>query len=348
MMIPSDPTQTHMFAEAAEASAVVARQLAANAALMTDLAARLKRLNPHMLFTCARGSSDHAATFAKYLFETQIGLPTLSQAPSISSIYGDPLLHMAGQPFILVSQSGRSPDLLLSAEAAKRAGALVIALVNDATAPLADLADIVVPLHAGPETSIAATKSYIASLTAFAQLGAAWTADAPLAAAVEALPQSLADAWGADWSAGAAMLRDVRGLFVLGRGLTLGVAQEAALKFKETCGLHGEAFSIAEVVHGPMALVGPDFPVLVLPPLDRARAGLDAVLDGFAARRAPLAMAGGGHGGATELPLAAGLHPVTAPIAMVQSFYKMANALSVARGYDPDHPPLLQKVTETR
>jgi glutamine---fructose-6-phosphate transaminase (isomerizing) len=339
---------TQMFAEAAEASAVVARQQAQNAALMTDLAQRLRRLNPQIVFTCARGSSDHAATFAKYLFETRLRVPTISQAPSISSIYGGALLHMQGQPFILISQSGKSPDLLLSAEAARKAGALVIAFVNNEDSPLAKLAEIVVPLHAGPETSVAATKSYLATLAAFAHLAAEWSGDAELQSASEPLPAALATAWAADWSAGVDLLTDAQSMFVLGRGMTLSIAQEAALKFKETSGIHAEAFSIAEVAHGPMALVKPGFPLLVFPPFDKAAAGLDAIIAQFVGRGAKIAVAGGGYDGTTALPLASGLHPVTGPIAMAQSFYALVNALSVRRGYDPDHPPLLNKVTETR
>ena len=331
-----------MFAEAGEASKVVALQRAENAALMIDLARRLRGLDPQIIFTCARGSSDHAATFAKYLFETRLKIPTLSQAPSISSIYGGNLLHMKDQPFIVISQSGKSPDLLLSAQAARKAGALVIAFVNDVASPLAQIAEIVVPLHAGPEKSVAATKSYIATLAAFAHLVGEWTGDRELQMAVNALPETLAAAWSADWSAGVDRFANASSMFVLGRGLTLGVAQEAALKFKETCGIHAEAFSIAEVAHGPMALVKQDFPVLVFPPFDKAAIGLDVILAQFAKRGANIVSAGG------LLPLATGLHDVTAPIAMVQSFYAMVNALSIRRGYDPDHPPMLNKVTQTR
>lgn len=338
---------TKMFAEAAEAGAVASRQRAENNVLVADLANRLRSLDPQIIFTCARGSSDHAATFAKYLFETRLRVPTLSQAPSISSIYGA-LLHMKDQPFILISQSGKSPDLLLSAEAARKAGALVIAFVNDVESPLAELAEIVVPLHAGPEKSIAATKSYIATLAAFAHLAGEWTGDPELQTAVSALPETLETAWAADWSAGVNLFADAQSMFVLGRGLTLGVAQEAALKFKETCGIHAEAFSIAEVAHGPMALVKPGFPLLVFPPLDKAVAGLDATLSQFAGRGARIAIAGGHHGNTSNLPMRPNLHPVIGPIAMVQSFYGLVNALSVRRGYDPDHPPMLSKVTETR
>ena len=336
-----------MYAEASEGGAAAARQHALNARLIGDLAQRLRRLRPQIVFTCARGSSDHAATYAKYLIETRLRIPVVSQAPSISSIYGAPLLHMQDQPFILISQSGKSPDLLLSAEAARKAGALVIAFVNDVNSPLADLAEIVVPLHAGPEKSVAATKSYIATLCALAHLVSEWTEAKEARDAVTRLPDLLHAAWANDWSAGAEMLRDAQSMFVLGRGLTLGIAQEAALKFKETSGIHAEAFSMAEVVHGPMALVKPGFPLLIFPPKDAAAAGLDAIVHQFLGRDARIAVAGGQFDRTLSLGLPEPLDSVTAPIAMVQSFYAMVNALSVMRGYDPDRPPLLQKVTKT-
>jgi glucosamine--fructose-6-phosphate aminotransferase (isomerizing) len=342
-----------MFREAASAADLVRQQLSDNDRLLGQLAARIRASAPRLIITCARGSSDHAATFAKYLFETRLGIPTLSQAPSMSSIYGRPLLHMEGQPFIIVSQSGKSPDLLASAEAARQAGALVIAFVNDTASPLADMAEVVVPLGVGVEKSVAATKSYIAALSAFAQLAGHMQPDPLLDAAIADLPAHLAEAWQQDWSAAVDGLAQVRNCYVLGRGLTLGVALEAALKFKETCGIHGEAFSIAEVAHGPMALARPDFPVLVFPPFDAAVAGLDTVAAAFAERGAPIMLAGPGsalpgHLPVKVLPVNGVLHPVTAPIVMIQSFYRMANALALRRGLDPDNPPLLRKVTETQ
>lgn len=340
--------QTQMHIEAGQAADVVRHQLAANASLVRDTANFLRVLAPPIIFTCARGSSDHAATFAKYMFETRLRIATVSQAPSISSIYGGPLLNMKDVPFIVVSQSGRSPDLLISAEAAQTAGALVIALVNDTGSPLAQLANIVIPLHAGPETSVAATKSYIASLAAIAHLVALWSQDSDLQIGLRSLDVDLETAFAADWSAAEELFAPAQSLFVLGRGLTLAVAQEAALKFKETCGLHAEAFSLAEVAHGPMALIKPGFPLLVFPPQDKAALGLDALMEKFVARGAHIAMAGAAFPGAVQLPLAKALHPALAPIAMVQSFYALVNAIAVKRGYDPDHPPLLNKVTETR
>jgi glutamine---fructose-6-phosphate transaminase (isomerizing) len=340
--------RTQMYVEAGQAADAVRRQFAANAALMFETAKALRLLAPPIIFTCARGSSDHAATFAKYMFETRLRIATVSQAPSISSIYGDPLLNMKNIPFIVISQSGRSPDLLISAEAAKSAGALVIALVNDTSSPLAMLAHIMIPLHAGPETSVAATKSYIATLAAIAHLAAHWSQDKELQTQLESLDAALADACAADWSAAESLFVPAQSLFVLGRGLTLGIAQEAALKFKETCGLHAEAFSLAEVTHGPMALIKPGFPLLVFPPQDKAALGLEALIEKFIARGAHIAMVGPALPDVSHLPLGAGLHPALAPIAMVQSFYMLANAISVKRGYDPDHPPWLNKVTETR
>ncbi len=342
MTITARPTQMH--AEAGQASFVVTRQYHENEMLIHDLAKRLKAANPSILFTCARGSSDHAATFAKYLFETRLRIPTVSQAPSLASVYGAPLLHMAGQPFILISQSGKSPDLILSAVAARKAGAIVIAIVNDTGSPLAQAAEHVIPLHAGEETSVAATKSFIASLSALAHLAAAWAEDEELKQSIQALPALLTDAWICDWSAAIPRLIPANSLFTLGRGLTLGIAQEAALKFKETSGIHAEAFSIAEVAHGPMALAKEGFPLLVFPPLDAARQGLDSIVKRLADRGAVPLIAGE----TPALPMPAGLHPVTGPIAMVQAFYGLVNAVSLARGLDPDHPPLLSKVTETR
>ncbi len=343
-MIAAD---TLMHQEASEAASVVARQFKSNEALRDDLAARLRALKPDLIFTCARGSSDHAATYAKYLFETRLGIPTLSHAPSIVSLYGRTLLNMKGQLFLLISQSGKSPDLLMSAEMAKDTGALVVALVNDMSSPLATMADVAVPLDAGPERSVAATKSYIASLFAIVTLVARWQEDGALEADCGALPVALEQAFANDWSPAVPALRDAQSLFVLGRGLTLGIAQEAALKFKETCGIHAEAFSLAEVAHGPMALVKQGFPLLVFPPGDAAAKGLDAALDGFAERGARIIEAGGSDADRMCLPVPA-LNPALAPIAMIQSFYRLVNALAVARGFDPDHPPSLNKVTQTR
>ena len=341
-----DPDTTKMHVEAAETADAVARQFATNAPVIAALAEHLRAQPPRFIVTCARGSSDHAATYGKYLFETTLGLVTASASPSVGSVYAV-APKLAGALFIAISQSGKSPDLLRNAEIAKASGAMVVALVNVADSPLAKLADTVIPLHAGPENSVAATKSYLCSLAALLQLTAHWSGDADLLAATQSLPDALRNAWDEDWSSLVGGLRLARSLFVIGRGLGLAAAQEAALKFKETCGLHAEAFSSAEVKHGPMAIVGPDFPVLVFAQDDDTGASTAAVAEEFRRRGAPVWLARPGAAGDGVLPLPRSPHPAITPLLTVQAFYRAANALAIARGHDPDVPPHLNKVTET-
>jgi glucosamine--fructose-6-phosphate aminotransferase (isomerizing) len=201
-------------------------------------------------------------------------------------------------------------------------------------------------MAAGPETSVAATKSYIASLSAIVHLVACWTSDQTLINSLMRAPDQLEQAWNLPWGTALPILQPANNLFVLGRGYGLGVAQEAALKFKETCGLHAEAFSAAEVKHGPMALVGRGFPVLILSQNDESRSGVEKLAAEFLARGADVLMAGASATGAVALPTVAS-HAVIEPLLMVQSFYRMIATLAPARGFDPDRPPHLNKVTET-
>ncbi|MBS0566410.1 MAG: SIS domain-containing protein [Proteobacteria bacterium] len=340
------PNQTKMHHEAGEAADAIRRQLAANDAIVAALVERLRAAPPRFIVTCARGSSDHAATFGKYVFETQIGLMTASASPSISSIY-QARQQLAGALYIAISQSGGSPDLVRAASGAREAGAHVVALVNIEDSPLAKVADTVVPLRAGPELSVAATKSYLCALSALVHVAARWNGDEALFAALQATPAAMRATWAMDWSPLVDGLAGANNLFVVGRGLGLGAAQEAALKLKETCGLHAEAFSSAEVKHGPMALVGRDFPVLFLTQQDESFAGTREVADEFAARGAKVWLTSPDAAQPQRLPVAAAPHPVCAPLIAVQGFYKAANALSIARGHNPDMPPHLNKVTRT-
>jgi len=342
------PDQTLMHAEAAEAAEVAERQLARLAETVGQLGRRLRTLDPALVITCARGSSDHAATFAKYLFETRLKTPVASFAPSTASIYHTAWRKLDGALFLAISQSGRSPDLIASAQAAKEAGALVVAIVNDEGSALGDVAHETVPMLAGPERSVAATKSFIASLLVLISITAAWVDDEDLGVALAGASGLLREAWKLDWSPALPMLRDSSSLYVIGRGLGLAVAQEAALKLKETCALHAEAFSAAEVRHGPAAIVGKDFPVLMLVPRDEAGEAFGPLAADFLARGAPVLMAGGAAPGALSLPTLAEAHPVLAPVLDILAFYKLAAGLSIARGLDPDRPPHLKKVTETQ
>jgi glucosamine--fructose-6-phosphate aminotransferase (isomerizing) len=334
-----------MFREAAEAAGAVRAQLQRNRDTAKRLGAMLRELAPRAVITCARGSSDHAATFAKYLVETRVGVLTASAAPSVSSVYGT-RQDLAQCLFVAISQSGQSPDLIANALAAKEAGACVVALVNDESSPLAIAADHCLPLCAGDEKSVAATKSYIASLAALVHLVAAWTEDAQLFEALEALPGQLERAWALDWTAAAERLVPASHLFVIARGVGLGIAQEAALKCKETCALHAESFSSAEVRHGPQALMEKGFPALFFAQDDETRPGLEALAGEWVARGLDVIVAGCDVRGATVLPALAADAAVQ-PILLAQSFYRLANAVAIARGHDPDRPPNLRKVTET-
>jgi len=340
-----DETQTLMFSEAAESADAVARLLSANRDAFAALGERLRAAPPAVVVTCARGSSDHAATYGKYLIETLLGVPVASAAPSVSSVYAAPMAPGTAL-VIAVSQSGRSPDLLATVTAYQNAGAYVVAFVNDETSPLAEMADTLIALKAGPEKSVAATKSYICALAAFAGLTAAWSQNDALANAVYTLPDMLTLAFGADWSPIVDALANANNLFVIGRGYGYGIAQEAALKLKETCALHAEAFSAAEVRHGPMAIVNDGFPVIAFATSDTAGDGVREAAAEFRARGAVVCLADA-KADADGTPVALTAHPAIEPILMIQSFYRMANALSLRRGLNPDAPLHLSKVTRT-
>ena len=343
-MNSSEPASM-MFTEAAEAADVVQKQLDRNAGTIERIGKKLQQIKPGFILTCARGSSDHAATFAKYLLETHTGLFVASAGPSVNSIYNTSM-NFSNCVCLLISQSGASPDLLSVASAARRGGAYVIALINAGGSPLANLADEVIDLQAGEETSVAATKSFIASIAAVIQLLTAWREEPALLRALHAAPRSLQKAWEADWSAAIEPISKSRDLFVLGRGLGLGIAYEAALKFKEVCGLHAEGLSSAEVLHGPVTIAQTEFPVLVLAQNDQTLPGVQKLVGQLAQRDISLITAGVEHAAAINLPTYRD-HPGIEPMLRIQSFYRLANQLSLSLGLNPDQPPYLQKVTAT-
>jgi glucosamine--fructose-6-phosphate aminotransferase (isomerizing) len=340
------PESTLMFGEAAEAAEVVRRQRIQNADMIAGLAARLRSNRPRAVVTLARGSSDHAATFARYLIETRAGVLTSSASPSVGSIY-DATPDLTGTMVLAISQSGRSPDLVDSAKRAKERGGLLVAMVNAEDSPLSATADVVIPLRAGPELSVAATKSFIATLAAILDLLARWTADEDIRSALSGLPHQLAEAWQLDWTAALPDLTRAKAMYVIARGHALGIAQEAALKLKETCGIHAEAFSAAEVRHGPMAVVREGFPVLLFGQADESLDGVTGLAGEFAKEDARVISAGVPGAPGIDLPVVAA-DALVAPILQIASFYRLANSLAIARGRDPDRPPHLAKVTETR
>lgn len=336
-----------MAQETAQAPAAVQRMLAENNVACLELTQHLKTVPPLLIITCARGSSDHAATYAKYLIETRLGIPVVSAALSVSTLYRSPLV-MRGALFLTISQSGQSPDLVASAVLAKQAGAFIVALVNVTDSPLADVADVILPLHGGAEYSIAATKSFICSLASILQIVTLWQGNSDLINALQALPAHLHNAQQLDWSIAAHPLADADNLFVVGRGLGLGIAQEAALKLKETACLHAEAFSAAEIQHGPMALVGRGFPVLMFSQQDETEKSVISLATTFSSRSEQIFLTGEKAGSATSLPTLTNLDPAHAPITQIQSFYGLAEKVSRLRGFNPDQPPYLKKTTQTQ
>lgn len=338
---------TLMLQEIGEAGDAVARQLGHNAELLAELGTRLRALDPPLVATIARGSSDCCALYLKYLVEIVSGAPCASIGPSIATLYRVPM-RLQGTASVAISQSGRSPDIVEMQRAARRGGALAIALVNEVDSPLASEAEALLPLCAGPERSVAATKSMIAGLVAGASLVAAWREDQPLADAIAGLPDILRGQTAPPPASMLERLASARSAFVLGRGATLAIAAEAALKLKETCAIHAEAYSAAEVLHGPAELVMSGFPVIAFLPSDAAREGMLATLAQLAdAGAAVITIEADGTDGADHLAAAKVGATLLEPVVMIHRFYRLAEALALRLGRDPDRPRNLRKVTET-
>jgi len=336
----------HMAEEIREAPDAVRRQEQNFASPLAELIRRLRRKEPRVVVTCARGSSAHAAAFAKHAIERHLGIPVAPAAPSIATIYHRDL-KLKDQLLLAISQSGRSDDLIEQTRSARRAGALTVALVNAGDSPLARESDIVLPISAGPEQSIAATKSFVATLSGLLRLVAEWADDAELKSANVRLPERLAAATVLDWSACFDAFSKAESLITIGRGSTLAIAREAALKLKETCNLHAEGYSGAEFQHGPMALISTGYPVLIFVPGDAAAEPVRALTADLKRKHAAVFSVepGAGEG---RLPALPHDQPESDAVCMVQSFYAAAVELAKLRGIDPDRPRHLQKVTRTR
>ncbi|MDB5776879.1 MAG: nagB2 [Herbaspirillum sp.] len=335
-----------MLKEARSAGAHVASQLSQDRARYAELGQRLRSAPPAAILTLARGSSDHAAAYCAYLIMARIGRIVASLPMSLITLNRAPLLARDALA-IAISQSGQSPDVIEPIRYFRDGGATTVALVNDAASPLAAAAEWSMPLHAGSELSIAATKSFIASLVAGALLTGHWQGDADFLAAVDTLPDALESAARCDWSAALEVLVPAHNIMVVGRGIGLPLALEAALKFKETSAIQAEAFSGAEIQHGPMALIGGGYPLLIFATRGPTQAGLLQLASEMRSRGARVLLAAPEDVAARDLTLPVAATPDLDPIVAIQTFYTMAAQLSVARGMDPDRPRHLRKVTKT-
>jgi glucosamine--fructose-6-phosphate aminotransferase (isomerizing) len=328
---------TFMALEAREAPEAVERFLKTNAKALRELGQRLRSMDPPVILTSARGSSDHAAAYLKYISEILLGIPCASVGASVASVYGAKL-RAKNALAITISQSGKSPDIVALQRSAQEAGALTVALINAENSPAASTADIFLPLCAGPERSVAATKSFIVSLVASAAIVSAWLGDPALERALLDLPEQLRRVAVASQPDLQDLIQHEESLFVLGRGPSFPIACETALKLKETCGLHAEAYSVAEVMHGPLELVEQGFPILVFAQDDVSFAGTQAAIAKLQ------------NMGARVLVLTntvAASHPLLSTILLTQSTYLSIEKLSRSLGRNPDAPRHLHKVTET-
>ena len=334
--------QSAMAGEIAEIPAAAARLLARTEAI-DPIVARVERAKPRMVVFCGRGSSGHVSVYLRYLVEARLGLLVSNAAPSVVTAYRRPP-DMREALFVVVSQSGRSPDLVSATQAARRLGALTLAVVNDESSPAAAESELVLPVGAGPEHSVAATKSVVLSMIAGAQLVAALARDDDLDAALRDLPPRLARALGCDWLPWSASAAEAAAAFVTGRGYALGCVREIALKVAEVLRVPTLGYSAAELRHGPRASITPATPVLVLRQNDEAAAATDELVRDLNDSGEMVFCAGGPAG---TLPWIGDGHPICDPVVMLVPAYRAIEAAARRRGFDPDNPPHLRKVTRT-
>jgi len=336
-----------MLREALSAPEAVAEQQARTDQLLGQLARRLRDAPPSFALTVARGSSDHAASYFAYLLMRRLGVPVVSLPMSLVTLHNAPLA-VAGQLAVAISQSGQSPDLVDTMAALGTAGASTVAFVNRTESPLAKTCEWMVPLCAGLEQSVAATKSYITALSAVARLVAHWKRDARLLEALTMLPQRLSTAATMDGSKAIEALIPAERTMVVGRGLGFAVALEAALKLKETCAIQAEAFSGAEIKHGPMALIDEGYPLVIFALRGPEQTGLVELARDFRARNARVVLAAPPDVADRDVTLAISDDEVLDPILAIQTFYVVAAKIAEGRGLNPDVPRHLSKVTCTR
>jgi glutamine---fructose-6-phosphate transaminase (isomerizing) len=341
-MIQDDLIQTAMAREIREIPLATERLLAEQD-LVASVADRIRHADPRAVVISGRGSSANAGTLLRYLFEARAGLLVSTSAPSVVTTYGQSI-DMRNAVFIVVSQSGRSPDLVAGARAARESGALTIAIVNDVTSPVAEACELTLPVGAGPERAVAATKSVVLSMVISGQLVASLTSDNALSEKLSQLPQRFGNALGCDWSAWSGSFAAARAAFVIGRGFGLGPAREIALKIAETMRLPTLGYSAAEVRHGPLAAASAETPLLVLRQNDGSSAMVDALIADLRARK--LNVFSVGDPGAT-LPWIGNDDPICDAITMLLPAYATIEQAARDRGFDPDNPPNLTKITET-
>lgn len=330
-------SSTLMALEAAQTPDVIRQQFTLNRDLMSDLTNKIREFAPEYVFIVGRGSSDHAGVFAKYLIEIELGIPVSSSAPSVHSIYNTQL-NLDKALVLVISQSGGSPDIIAQAKAAKLSGAMTLALVNTPNSPLSKEVDAEVPLRAGSEQAIAATKSYLATLSAILHLVAAWKQDSQLLDALVDLPSYLMSVIADQACLQKTDLSSLKHCVVLGRGLGYAISREIALKLKEVLSIHAEAFSSAEFLHGPVTLVEKQLAVINIVISDESLNAHQELMENISSRGAKT----------TSIDISPpNCHRRCLPLLVLQRFYLDIELIARQMGLDPDQPPGLKKVTKT-
>jgi glucosamine--fructose-6-phosphate aminotransferase (isomerizing) len=344
---------SHLKREILEQPQVLQELLENERASVERIAATIRNRAPHFILLAARGTSDNAARYGQYLFSAANGLPVALATPSLFTLYGkSPRL---GESLVMaISQSGQSPDIVAVVEEGRRQGALTLAITNDANSPLATTAEHVILLHAGQERSIAATKTYTASLLAVAMLSTALAEDEEGFRALDALPVLMSEvvASAPDIIKAAKTYRDIEACVVISRGYNYATAFEIALKLKELAYILAEPYSSADFEHGPVALVERGFPVLAVVPEGCVAEELVDLLHRLRERKARLVVIANRDDALalaqTPLPLPVGVPEWLSPLLAVVPGQLFTLGLIESKGLDPDHPRGLRKVTLTR
>lgn len=342
---------THFEREISEQPDVLEHLVQSDA--VPTVARNLRERAPRTVITLARGSSDNAVTFFSYLAAQTLGLPVASLPPSLVTVYG---AKMKAQDTLTigVSQSGESPDVVGGLRALEAAGALTVAISNDPASSLMQTADFTLEQGAGRESAVAASKTFSSQMMLLSLLVAHWSEDRALLGALTAVPGAMRQVLAGSQEAlrrAALRLTHASSVYVLGRGLSYGPALEAALKLKETCYLHAEAYSSAEFQHGPIAAVSPSHPVLMLALNDGTETSNHEAASKLRAASADLSVISSSPLLLTEanaaVTLPENLHPVTQAFVMVLAGQLLALHLAEAKGLNPDAPRHLNKVTRT-
>jgi glucosamine--fructose-6-phosphate aminotransferase (isomerizing) len=335
-------TISAMASEIGESADVVSR-IVGNRREIAKIAQSLNIGSVPLCVLCGRGSSSHAGVFLRYLVETRLGIPVSASAPSVTTAFRSPL-RLRDALFIVISQSGRSPDLVEATKSARARGARTVAIVNATLSPVATAAEFVIPIEAGVEHSIAATKTVIGSMAAGAALVAELAEDQALKLAHDRLPERLERALALDWSTVFDDVGKASAVFVAARGLGLGWAKEIALKVCEILRLPAIGMSAAELQHGPRAALSSRTPILMMRLMDETAASVDALAKELREQNMVLHLCGGPY---ASLPWLEQDDAATDPITMLVPAYRMIEQTARKWGFDPDRPPRLSKITET-